>query len=701
MSGKGKPGKATRVALAVALAASAVPADAFASDVNKGDVQRYAEGGAAQVAQGGDLGPVAEGLAAAAQSYAEATVPLDRSVYDSAEVTNGRNSYRWTLYTDGALVMEPLEGQSSGQIGIRSPGSDVPWEQDRIKNKIKTIGFSGSLRLVGFYGEPSVSAYSLFSGLINATSVDLSGLDTSSVTDMGSMFSGCSSLSSLDLSGLDTSKVTNMYGMFYGCTSLSSLDLSGLDTSNVTDMGSMFYGCSRLSSITLGGGWRFSEESDLPSPTNPGQLFTGLWVNEDSHLGPYFADHLISAYNADPAKMAGTWTWEREPTPSGKEDFFGASISGVEEAYPVGTAPHDIHPVVAVGGKALREGVDYEVSYRDARDKAVDSFSEPGLYELVATGAGGYFGEASVFFEVSEFAPTPPERQDISQAEVSGVEARYLETGSPVDIHPTVTLGGKTLAEGTDYEVSYCDSSGKEIPAPSEPGSYRLVLTGKRAYAGEKEVSFAISSDIVASGEVGQGVTWDLYAGGLLSIKGSGDLDPGYSAPWAKYSDDIKAMDIGSGVTFVGAYTFNGLDNLWAVFLHHPAKSNGRSYIDTNAFGRASDNVVYYYPRNDSSWEQFEWPGITNRHAAIDGMELINWKSTVVAGYSGDESFWVLGTDGTSTIKGSGAADNVVGGSYYSPLAKQVKRGRILANVATPEERTGVGNAVRVRGGRL
>ena len=46
-------------------------------------------------------------------------------------------------------------------------------------------------------------------------------------------------LTSLDVSGWDTSNVTNMNNMFYICRSLTSLDVSGLDTSNVTNMYNM------------------------------------------------------------------------------------------------------------------------------------------------------------------------------------------------------------------------------------------------------------------------------------------------------------------------------------------------------------------------------------------------------------------------------------------------------------------------------
>ena len=83
------------------------------------------------------------------------------------------------------------------------------------------------------------------------TTIDLSGWDTSNVTDMAEMFNGCSSLTSLDVSNFNTSKVTDMSGMFSSCKSLTSLDLSNLNTASVTDMNSMFSSCYSLTSLDL------------------------------------------------------------------------------------------------------------------------------------------------------------------------------------------------------------------------------------------------------------------------------------------------------------------------------------------------------------------------------------------------------------------------------------------------------------------
>ena len=92
---------------------------------------------------------------------------------------------------------------------------------------------------------------SMFSYCSSLTNLDLSSFDTSMVTTMNSMFYECSVLASLDVSGFDTSNVTNMNTMFCNCKQLTSLDVSGFDTSNVTNMHDMFYGCKALTSLDL------------------------------------------------------------------------------------------------------------------------------------------------------------------------------------------------------------------------------------------------------------------------------------------------------------------------------------------------------------------------------------------------------------------------------------------------------------------
>ncbi len=79
--------------------------------------------------------------------------------------------------------------------------------------------------------------------------LDLSGLDTSRVTNMSAMFSWCSYLKSLNVNGWNTENVQSMFEIFNYCSSLSNLDVSGFQTGNVTKMGSMFSRCIQLKII--------------------------------------------------------------------------------------------------------------------------------------------------------------------------------------------------------------------------------------------------------------------------------------------------------------------------------------------------------------------------------------------------------------------------------------------------------------------
>ena len=94
----------------------------------------------------------------------------------------------------------------------------------------------------------------MFNGYKNLKSIDVSGLDTKNATDMSNTFTDCSSLEYLDLSSWDTSKVLSFWNMFLNCSSLKSVDVSSFNTSKVGNLFSfytMFSGCSSLETIDL------------------------------------------------------------------------------------------------------------------------------------------------------------------------------------------------------------------------------------------------------------------------------------------------------------------------------------------------------------------------------------------------------------------------------------------------------------------
>ena len=141
----------------------------------------------------------------------------------------------------------PATAVESWDISETGDGSVMAYvEDDGTGNDTKklTIGGKG-----GIIANESMIGY--FSDFNKMTSIDLSALDTSEVTNMSKMFSNCSSITSLDLSKFDTSQVTYMSLMFAECSSLTSLDVSKFDNSKVTDMGGMFSICRNLTSLEV------------------------------------------------------------------------------------------------------------------------------------------------------------------------------------------------------------------------------------------------------------------------------------------------------------------------------------------------------------------------------------------------------------------------------------------------------------------
>ncbi len=147
----------------------------------------------------------------------EPVVPANAKIYSNDEKVNDISK---TIYAT------PLEG------------TDIEYAYKL------TIGGKG-----GIIANESMIRY--FSNFERMTSIDLSALDTSEVTNMSSMFDSCYDLTNLDLRNFDTSKVTDMSDMFNECSSLTSLDVNNFDTSNVTDMAVMFSNCNSLTNLDV------------------------------------------------------------------------------------------------------------------------------------------------------------------------------------------------------------------------------------------------------------------------------------------------------------------------------------------------------------------------------------------------------------------------------------------------------------------
>ena len=80
--------------------------------------------------------------------------------------------------------------------------------------------------------------------------VGLSNLDVSQVNNMSCIFQDCNT-KEIDLSGWDTSNVTDMSNMFTQCRNLEKVNTKSFNTENVKDMHQIFFSCWNLRKIDI------------------------------------------------------------------------------------------------------------------------------------------------------------------------------------------------------------------------------------------------------------------------------------------------------------------------------------------------------------------------------------------------------------------------------------------------------------------
>ena len=133
------------------------------------------------------------------------------------------------------------------KVYLNTDSSKMFYSRD-YEQKIKNIL---ELDLSGFDTSNVTDMQYMFYVMPSLTTLDLSSFNTSKVTDMNHMFVGIPNLTSLNLSNFDTSNVTDMQYMFFNMRSLTTLNLSNFNTSKVTNMDSMFFGMSNLTTLDL------------------------------------------------------------------------------------------------------------------------------------------------------------------------------------------------------------------------------------------------------------------------------------------------------------------------------------------------------------------------------------------------------------------------------------------------------------------
>ena len=147
--------------------------------------------------------------------------------------------------TFAASATPPVAGTSTYKLSEAGSSTEVLAWIDGNAIKYYAQGYTDSGRKI-----PLNADSSWMFGNFYFLSIDVSGFDTSNVTDMTAMFAGCNDLTSIDLSSFDTSNVTDMRQMFSvegGYSHLATIFASpSFVTTNVTQSTDMFRSCSSL-----------------------------------------------------------------------------------------------------------------------------------------------------------------------------------------------------------------------------------------------------------------------------------------------------------------------------------------------------------------------------------------------------------------------------------------------------------------------
>ena len=438
--------------------------------------------------------------------------------------------------------------------------------------KITSIGLSavkstlGKLKVYGC----SLSSLSL-SGCTALTYIDVRSNVLESLT-----VSDCAALDQLYCSGnkLSALNVT-------ACTALTRLycdnnKIASLDVSRCSQLYYLKCNDNKLTALSVG---------------------ANVYLNDLYCYNNYISDDLTtltSRYGKDANVILPQYSGSPTPDPT-LVDVSTATISAIADQTFYGSA---VRPAVTVkvGDKTLTEGTDYAVTYanNDKVGKATATITGIGSYtgartvqfnvveptsgstvakvavpvaaagltytgsEQVgvaagegytlsgtakATAAGDYTATATLkdgYAWSDGSTAAKAVKWSIAQAGISSGEVKVsgstVYMGRAVEPSVAVTVGGKTLAAGTDYAVAYSGNEGF--------GTGRATVTGKGNYSGTLTADFEITSDVVnvfsdanrGDWYVESGALDYAYAHGLISGYSGTDLVGAY--------DPIKRQDV-------------------------------------------------------------------------------------------------------------------------------------------------------------
>ena len=503
----------------------------------------------------------------------------------------------WSLSDTGVLTISGTGGMSS-----YSTSTGTPWETR--KTSIVSVVVNSGVTSIGncaFNSCSNLSTVSLPSGLKTIGTRAFSNCDAlvsislpAGVTSIGSYsFSDCDKLKNVDL---PSSMTTIGENAFSNCSSLSNITLpenlntiqnyafyqSNLNSitlpGSLTQMGeAVFQYCSNLSSITWTGSlatvpactfdceYHTSNRlTEVSLPEGVTQISGGAFRGNCQLRAVYLP---VSVENVLASAFANC---------SNLTDVYYAGTQVQAEAIQVGT--NNTYLTSATWHYGSSEGETEEPDH-SCGDHLSWSLSDSGILSISGTGAMTDYSGSDI--------PWSSKKMTISTVNVEngaisvGVKAfEACENLLVVNLPSTLTSVGTNAFNGCS-NLTVVNYAGTSIQKASMSiGENNDPLTRADWYCSDDE-----SQGIGAtSGTCGSKLTWALSNDGTLTISGTGTMS-NYTAssgsPWEARKSSIKTVVVGSGVTSVGDYAFNGCINLTAVNLSDGLKTIG-NYVFNN-----------------------------------------------------------------------------------------------------------------------
>lgn len=151
------------------------------------------------------------------------------------------------------------------------------------------------------------------------------------------------------------------------------------------------------------------------------------------------------------------------------------AVSGTGNKVYTGSAIKPV-PAVKAGGRTLKNGTDFTVSYKNN--------TEPGTATLIVNGKGNYSGSVSKTFKITARA--------INDVDVTVPDTVF--TGEQVRPDVVVSYGSYQFISDSDYTLSFKDNV--------NIGTASVVVTGKNHLSGSRTVTFPIEKADISSTEI-------------------------------------------------------------------------------------------------------------------------------------------------------------------------------------------------------